>query len=445
MFQIGRILIAGTNSGSGKTTVTLAILSALKKRGLHIASFKCGPDYIDPLFHRQALGIPSYNLDPYFLNNSGLNRLLSNYSCSEILIIEGVMGYYDGISTTTEASTYDVAKKTQTPVILVMNTKGMCASAGAVMKGFKDFMPNSNIKGVIFNRLNPSMYPYMSNIACENGLIPLGFLPQCDSLSIPSRNLGLYTDISNNKLSKIFDELSNLAAENLDLDSILNLAETAPSLSETNNYFQKKTSAKLALSKDEAFCFIYEENIDLLKSLGFEIEFFSPLHDSQLPNNYDALWICGGYPEAYSKELSTNKKMLSSLKSAIQHRMPTIAECGGFMYLHRKMDGHDMVGVIDAESSETKRLQRFGYINLTAEHDNLLCKKGESIRAHEFHYWTSSDYGDSFIAKKAGKNLSYPCIHASETMYAGFPHLYLPANPSFAHNFFNKALKYKNN
>lgn len=444
MVQIKRILISGVSSGSGKTTVALSIIAALKKRGLNVTAFKCGPDYIDPIFHRQALDVPSYNLDPYFLDKDGLCRTISNYGKSDISVIEGVMGYYDGISTTTNASTYDVARKTRTPVVLVMDTKGMGASAGAIMKGFAEFREESNIRGVIFNRLKPAMYSYMSKIARENGLAPLGFLPMCEDAEISSRNLGLSTDFSETKLAEKIELLSDLAIKHIDLDGVLEMSGAAPELPQSFQSKKAESIAKIAVSRDKAFCFMYEENLDLLKATGFEIEFFSPLYDTELPKNCHALWLCGGYPEEYGEELSNNKSMCSSIKDAIAGGMPTVAECGGFMYLHRRMGGHDMLGAIDAECGETKKLQRFGYIELTAERDNLFCKRGESIRAHEFHYWTSSDYGDGFTAKKAGRELSYPCIHASDAMYAGFPHLYLPANSGFADELLKKALLHAN-
>ena len=196
---------------------------------------------------------------------------------------------------------------------------------------------------------------------------------------------------------------------------------------------------RIAVSRDKAFCFMYSENIELLEELGCEIAYFSPLADEKLPEGISGLYLCGGYPELYAKELSANASMLESVRTAIAGGLPTIAECGGFMYLHGSIDEIPMAGVIHGDSFRTHHLQRFGYTKITAAHDNLLCAAGESIRAHEFHYYDSEDNGEDYIAEKASNGKTYRCCHATDTMYAGYPHIYLPANRRFAENFVGKA------
>lgn len=436
-----RILIAGTNSGCGKTTVTCAILAALKKRGVDVASFKCGPDYIDPMFHRETLGIPSQNLDLFFCMGTQLQSQLAADQHA-LRVIEGVMGYYDGIGTDGIASSYAIAKATSTPVILVLNVKGMYTSAGAIIYGFSQFRPDSGIRGVLFNGATPMLYEGLQQIARDAGIIPLGFLPFDATLAIQSRHLGLVTANEIVDLRKKLDTLALLAEQYIDLNQILLLAAEAPPLSTDQCEKMHVARVRIAVARDEAFCFLYQENLTLLTSLGAELCFFSPIHDSVLPEHIQGLYLPGGYPELHAKALSGNSTMLASVKSAVERDLPTIAECGGFLYLHDTLDGLPMVGVIHAAAFRTAKLQRFGYITLTAQTDNLLCKAKESIRAHEFHYYESDSQGSDYLAGKPNSKRQYACIHATDSLYAGFPHLYFPSNPVFAESFIKQADKY---
>lgn len=437
-----RVLIAGTNSGCGKTTVSCALLAAFKARGVDISSFKCGPDYIDPMFHRAALGVPAYNLDPYFSEPKELRARLA--AASALSIVEGVMGYYDGIGTEGRASTYDVAAATDTPVILVVNARGMYTSAGALLSGFAHFRKNSRIRGVIFNNASPTLYEGLKQIAQNAGVTPLGFLPFDASLSIQSRHLGLVTA---EEIADIQDKLcllGELAQKYIDLDGVLRLASSASPLNETLEAIEPVSKVHIAVARDKAFCFLYEENLELLSALGAELCFFSPITDSSLPFDIQGLYLPGGYPELHAKELSQNATMRGEIRTAIQNGLPTIAECGGFLYLHDALDGFSMAGVIHATAKRVEKLCRFGYATLIAGRDNLLCKKGENIRAHEFHYYESTLPGADFISQKASDGKKQRCIHATDTIYAGFPHLYFPANPKFAENFIRKAAEYAN-
>ena len=438
-----RLLVAGTNSGCGKTTVTLALLAALKKRGLRLSSFKCGPDYIDPMFHRAVLGVPSFNLDPFFCDEEQLRGVFASHA-AELSVIEGVMGYYDGIGTEGRASTYSVAKATKTPVVLVVNVRGMYTSAGAIIQGFKSFRPESGIEGVIFNGASAMLYKDLAKIAENAGVRAYGYLPKVPEAEIGSRHLGLITAAEIEDLQARLSLLGDAAEKSLDIEGLLELAASAPGAAaqQKSEKNAPEEHIKLAVARDEAFCFIYEENLELLAAAGFDIVYFSPLHDEALPEGISALYLPGGYPELYTEQFSKNNRMLDSVKRSIEGGLPTFAECGGFMYLHETLDGVPMAGVIHAACYKTDRLQRFGYVTLTAQEDNMFCRTGESIRAHEFHYYESDDPGRGFKAEKPSGKRGWECVHASQTLYAGFPHLYLPANPQFAESFAKKAAAY---
>ena len=439
-----RILITGTNSGCGKTTVSIALMKALKERALDICAFKCGPDYIDPMFHRAVLGIPSYNLDPFFCTPEQLRGVLSAHA-REISVAEGVMGYYDGIGPEGDASTFSVAQATKTPVILVVNVRGMYTSAGAIIKGFKSFRKDSGIEGVIFNGASAMTYMDLAKIAEAQGVKPLGFMPKLPEAEIGSRHLGLITAAEIEDLQERIAALGRAAEEHLDLDGITELARTAPEVTGPDAAGCVKKAAggiPIAIARDEAFCFIYEENIEVLKAAGFEPVWFSPLHDKELPGDVKALYLPGGYPELYTLKLSENNGMLHSVKNAVLQGLPTFAECGGFMYLHEYLDGAAMVGAVKGRSFKTPKLQRFGYVTLTAKEDNLFCPAGGSIRAHEFHYYDSDNNGASFRAEKPSGKRGWDCVIANKNLFAGYPHLYLPANPGFAESFARRASEY---
>jgi cobyrinic acid a,c-diamide synthase len=436
-----RILIAGSHSGCGKTTVICAALGALKKRGVKLSAFKCGPDYIDPMFHRRVLGVPSRNLDPFFCGPELLRRRLSEAE-GDVSLLEGAMGYYDGIGPEGRYGAYDVARETKTPVALVIDAKGAYASTGALISGFLRYREQSQIKGVIFNNASPALYGGLSSIAEKVGVKPLGFLPTEVNVAIQSRHLGLTTAEDIPDLKEKLDLLCELAERYIDIDALLELAAAAPPLVSVKSGVCPLGSARVAVARDGAFCFTYEENLEALKALGCELAFFSPLSDEVLPEGASGLYLCGGYPELHLKELSENVPMLKAVREAARAGTPTIAECGGFLYLHDAIDGVPMAGVVRARARKTGRLQRFGYVELIAQRDNLLCAAGESSRSHEFHYYESSDRGADFIAKKPLSEKSWPCARGTQTLYAGFPHLYFDSNPAFAENFVRKVLEY---
>ncbi len=446
--KIPRVVIAGTNSGSGKTTITCAILQALVNRGLKTAAFKCGPDYIDPMFHSRVIGAKSSNLDLYFFDSNTARYLLAkNSKGCDLSVIEGVMGFYDGLDITgTEASTYDVARVTDSPVILVVNARGAALSVLAVIRGFLDFCPDNHISGVIMNQCSGSTYDVLKaeiQARFEGRVRPLGYMPKMKDASIESRHLGLITAGEITDLKEKMQLLAEQAENSIDIDGIIRLADS----SDTVNYEPVLLTGfgepvRIAVARDEAFCFYYEDSIEALEDMGAEIIPFSPLHDSRLPDPVHGLYIGGGYPELYAQALSGNTSMRKSVLSALEKNVPCIAECGGFMYLTQSIDSMEMTGYLPGNCYDTKKLSRFGYVELISGKDGLLCRQGKSIRGHEFHYWDCEFTGEDFTAKKrSGKTWS--CVFHNDTLYAGFPHFHFYANPEFAVNFYNACLKEK--
>lgn len=440
-YRLPRIMIAGTQSGCGKTTITCAVLWALQAKGERIAAFKCGPDYIDPMFHSKVIGVPSRNLDCFLCGEQNVKSLLAkNSKEASLALIEGVMGFYDGLSgDRTEASSYHLSEVTQTPVVLVANCKGKSLSLAAELQGFADFLPN-RISGVILNGATTMTYPMYKRIIEEyTGLKPLGYLPTIPETAFESRHLGLVTAGEVSSLRQKVRLLGEKAAETIDLCELLKLAQTAPSLSCEPLSFSPAGRCRVGVALDHAFCFYYRDNLELLAELGAEIVYFSPLKDKALPKNLDGLIFGGGYPELYGSQLSGNETFLQSLQKAAEAGIPIYAECGGFLYLQQSIAAAEggrfpMAGILPGDGKMTERLTRFGYLTLTAREKNLLCGKGESIHAHEFHYSDSSCNGDVFLAEKpSGK--SWDCFQMKENILAGYPHLHFYGNPDFARNF----------
>ena len=447
--NFSRIMIAGTGSGCGKTTVTCGILKALVNRRIKAAAFKCGPDYIDPMFHTEVIGIKSRNLDTFLCGENAVKYLFaSNSEKAEISVIEGAMGFYDGLGNDGSHSSYAISQLTGTPVILVVNCKGMSLSIAAMIKGYSDFMPN-NIKGVIINSVSPAIYPMYKQIIEEHThLKVLGFLPKLPEASVESRHLGLVTASEIEGLQQKLNLLADNVEKYIDIEGILKLAETVTPFEYEPIAINEKYRCKIAVAKDSAFCFYYQDSLELLEQLGAELVYFSPLHDKGLPENISGLILGGGYPELYARDLSQNKSMLIDIKKAIYEGMPTFAECGGFMYLQQSIidengNSNSMVGAIDGNSTMQNKLSRFGYTTLTAKRDNLLCLEGESINAHEFHYCDSDNNGSDFEAIKPNSGKKWDCIFALDTLVAGYPHMHFYGNLEFAKKFVHKCNKFK--
>ena len=441
--KINRVLISAPSSGAGKTTVTCGILKVLKRHGKNVVSFKCGPDFIDPLFHERVLAVPSHNLDLFLADEQTVKRVFCDAAKGcDIAVTEGAMGYYDGLSTNSDtASAYHTARVLNFPVILVINARGKALSALAEIQGFMHFRTDSRIKAVIFNQMSESVYNSIKPEVEKLGIIPLGYVPKMPDAAIESRHLGLKTPSDIADIDKRLDLLADCMEKTVDFDKLTELAQTADCMDEPPEMcFEKNYNVNIAVAKDEAFCFIYHENIALLERFGAKIKYFSPLHDEHLPENIHGLILPGGYPEVYAKELSRNVLMLNNIKESIQKGLPTLAECGGFLYLHRALEGMDgrfyqMCGVFEKRAYRTDRLQRFGYVTLSANAENPYLH--ESIRAHEFHYCESEESMTACCAKKPNGR-TWECMITRDNLLAGFPHMYYLSDVSFVERFLER-------
>ena len=503
--SLPRLMIAAPGSGSGKTLITCGLLRLLQRKNLHPAAFKCGPDYIDPMFHRQVLGIPSRNLDTFFSPAASANAantantlntantantvpaILARAAAkneADIAIIEGVMGYYDGTGASgMDASSFDLAQQTDTPVILILNAKGMSRSVVPQLKGFADYeKENRRIRGVILNRISPGMFPLMKKwIEEDTDIRVIGYLPQDDSISWGSRHLGLLQPQELTDLQEQIDHLADTLEKTIDLEALLEAASTAPAILMPSEGGGKKTDTSLmssessekkadaarvktaapriAVARDEAFSFYYEDNLEMLQECGAELIFFSPVHDSNLPEA-DGLLLGGGYPELHAQALARNEEMKAQIRKCAAKGMPVLAECGGFMYLQENLvltdrtagkDGagqktYKMCGLLPGTCRMTDRLVRFGYIELEkkdGESKEAGCMKdGHRIRGHEFHYFDSTDNGAACIARKPGGRRSWDCMVVRGNIMAGFPHLYYRSDPDFAAAFVEKCRQF---
>lgn len=474
--KVNRIMIAAPKSGSGKTTITCALLQALKNTGRQVVSFKCGPDYIDPMFHEKAIGVPAKNLDTFFTDAEQTRRLfLKDIRQDSFAVLEGVMGLFDGLGgIREEGSSYHLAKVTRTPIILVVDAKGMGRSVIPLIAGFLSYDKERLIQGVILNRISKSYYEILKSLMEEELGIPiLGFMPDKQEFCIGSRHLGLFLpDEQSQEMRDIREKLQQITrafGQTVSIEAITRIAQNAkeiecgakstadcntlaPCITQTQDMGMTAGSTPqarpvIAVARDEAFCFYYADNLRLLQEYGAQIIYFSPLHDGKLPDKCHGLLIGGGYPELYAWQLSQNSAMRSAVKEAVKNGMPVVAECGGFMYLHSSITDkeglrHDMAGVIPATCYDTGRLVRFGYIKIQ-EKQSYFLPEGERIKGHEFHYYDSSDNGNDAIAIKPVTGKKYSCIMEGETYWMGFAHLYYPSNPLFAKQFVAKAEKYK--
>ena len=443
--ELPRILIAGTNSGCGKTTFVSGLLTALKRREKDLRAFKCGPDYIDPMFHASALGVPCRNLDLQFFDENTLRFSLAKNGGS-LSVIEGVMGYYDGVGMTTRASSYAVAMASDTPAVLVVDARGAAHSVLAVIGGFLNLHSKSHIRGVILNRCSAMLYPRMKQAIADQfggAVLPLGYLPVMKDCTLESRHLGLITAQEMTDLQKKLEALADQIEKSVDIPALCALAASAPALSwEPVALPEEGPPLRIAVARDNAFCFYYEDNLDLLRSLGAELVPFSPIADAALPENIRGLYLGGGYPELYAESLSENQSMKDSIRQALEAGLPCIAECGGFLYLQKELEGRPMVGFLPGTGHNTGKLSRFGYVTLTAQKDNLLCAAGEQLPAHEFHYYDTTCNGEDFLAQKADGR-AWRCGIATENLYAGFPHFHFYAHPQMAARFLAACRKEK--
>lgn len=457
-----RFMIAATGSGSGKTMITCGLLQALKMRGMAAGAFKCGPDYIDPMFHEKVLHIKSRNLDPFFTDRQMTRYLFQTAAKGmRISIMEGVMGYYDGLGgISTRASAYELARITETPVILVVNTKGMSLSVLPLIQGFLQYQPDSRIQGVILNQMSGMLYPKIkAQIEAQLQIPVLGYVERIPELTWESRHLGLMLPDEVRGLAENIKKLADIMEKTLDIDAMVQLADRAEAIDDEppeqlSSFFQSKEvrtcragKPVVAVAKDAAFCFLYQDNLRLIEELGGTIRYFSPLQDHCLPKDAGGLLLCGGYPELYAKELAANQSIRREIAGRIISGMPVLAECGGFLYLHKELEDlngevYEMAGVIDGRAYYTGKLQRFGYVTLESQRSGILGAKSQPLRAHEFHYFESTSSGADFLAEKPAGGRSWRCIHGSEQRLMGFPHLYYYANPEFVLEFLQACIRW---
>ena len=509
--EFRKIVIAADRSGAGKTTVSCGLLAVLKKRGVKVQSFKCGPDYIDPMFHRRVLGVSSGNLDSFFTEAMTLREIFRARMAerrSELALVEGVMGYYDGLGgVSSRASTWEIAHILDAPTILVMDAKGASVSIAALVRGMMGFGEDrgaqSGIRGLILNRVSPMFYPRLKSVIEEYcpGIEVLGYLPELPELKVPSRHLGLVEPGEIEDFQRWTERVAAQMEESVEVERLMEIAGVdglnipqALGWDEWNNLKCLDMSAyeigdddatdgqdlpgentwlhgndasvqavtcmtmdggsidrntegakmpesrrvRIAVSEDEAFNFTYEENRALLRQLGAELMPFSPLHDEALPADVDGLILSGGYPELYKDALHAAVSMRASVAEAVKHGLPTIAECGGYMYLLDAIEQVPMCGVLRGDAKRKSRLVRFGYVEAKTRRDSVLGPAGTVLRGHEFHRYDCDFNGaDCTLTKPAAGHgraatsaRSYEGIYLTDSLAAGFPHFYYWSNPA---------------
>ena len=390
--MIPRIIIAGTHSGCGKTTLASALMSALTTRGLTVQPFKVGPDFIDPTHHTAICKRYSRNLDPYMMGKEGvINTLRTASEGADIAIIEGVMGMYDGLEGSDFGSTAHLAKLTETPVLLTVDVKGMSRSANAIVKGYKSFDNKVNIAGLLFNRVGSPRHRQMIEDSLKSEAV--GWIPWKRDKSVHSRHLGLKMAHETTSMG----EFGRIIEENCNIDRIIEIARSAPELTipktqteATNKKIKKNENQPyklhLGVAYDSAFCFYYQDNLDLLRRNGVKLVFFSPISD-HLPD-VDALYLGGGYPEMHGEALEKSP-CRAEIKTAIENGMPVYAECGGLLYLTRSIEdsrNYKMVGVLNADAVKKDKFQALGYVEAECTGGTSVLNAGIGFRGHEFHY-----------------------------------------------------------
>ena len=452
-----RLLIAAPSSGSGKTTVTVGIMAALSENR-EVQGFKVGPDYIDPNYHSIATGRISRNLDTWMLSKNNVAGIFSRgQKGADISIIEGVMGLFDGIDGKSErGSSAEVAKLLKVPVVLVIDVRSMARSAAAIALGFKNFDPDLILGGVIANRVGSLKHAQMVTEAFENiGLKVLGCIPRDASLNVPERHLGLYTAGERSQATeKFIANAKRSVQQHIDLEQLMEIADNTPQI--THSYppiiKSEKKNIRIAIARDEAFSFYYQDNFDLLEAAGAEIVFFSPLRDEKLPEDISGLYLGGGYPELYASQLSDNSKLLTSIVKMIHLGLPTYAECGGLMTLTSHFldaDGkkHPMLAVLPGYTQLTNKL-KMGYREVSSLGETLLLDEDDFARGHEFHYseWINEKDSEHLaykIKSRDGKNENLTGF-TKGNLLASYIHLHFGSNPEIATTFVDKCEAWQN-
>lgn len=488
-------MIAAMSSGSGKTILTAALAAFYKNQKKRVSVLKCGPDYLDPIFHNRVLSEEEKggkNIDLFLQGRKKAVRIFKDLTeGADIALVEGVMGFYDGISGTSENSAWDIAEILGLPVILAVKPSGVSVTLAAAIKGLMTFRQSSHIIGIILTDCKSSTYAYLKPILeSETGLTVFGYLPHFEAAEIQSRHLGLAA-VASGEIQEIQEKFSAIAEklpDTIDLDGIYETAEDSGDRAGRDSFFSGQSRVKIAVAYDDAFCFYYRTSLEALRKAGAELCFFSPLSDSRLPEDISGLYLGGGYPELFLRELRDNRSIRDSILEVLSGGLPFIAECGGFMYLHKSitpvknMNGDDvraesfeehryeMVGYLDGDCYNTGKLNRFGYLKFkndgADEKKSTLFNSDEFIPAHEFHYYESTAPGVDLLAVKErlGRSGTSSALAAKDYVsdqgnrtyrmewrfgytgdgyYAGFPHIDLGGEIPVAEKFVEAALLYR--
>jgi len=451
--RIPRLVIAGTHSGTGKTTVTMGLIAALRKRGYEVQPFKAGPDYIDPSYHSQVGDRVCHNLDSWLLNRTVILEIFNRrVKGTDLAIIEGVMGLFDGLDATDEhGSTAHLAKILEAPVILIIDGRSMSRSAAAMAYGYKNLDPHIQLAGIIVNWVASATHYQMIREAIEElvDLPVLGFIPREEGLALPERHLGLIPTHEHSLSLDYVERLAQIMEKNINLERLLEIAYSAPPLPCYRPCLYQRPAIsppelRLGVAWDQAFNFYYEENLELLRHWGVEIITFSPLQDSQIPPDIQGLYLGGGFPELFAPQLEENRGMRRAIKEAIDQGLPTYAECGGLMYLMESIEdltgkNYEMVGALMGKAKMQKRRMALGYVEVEVLRDNLLSRRGDRYRGHEFH-WSILEGTDPSIpmAYQLSKKLAPEVRHDGfiiGNLLASYTHLHFASFPRLAENF----------
>lgn len=443
-----RLTIAAPSSGCGKTTVTLALLAALSRRGVVVAPFKVGPDFIDPGHHARACGRISRNLDGWMCGENWVRQAFAQGSLgAELALIEGVMGLFDGAAGDSEVgSSAEVAKWLGAPVLLVIDARAQARSAAAVLQGFANFDPLLQVAGVIFNRVGSPGHAEMLReaVASVPGLPPvLGCLPRSEELALPERHLGLVTAEDAGYDAAFFARLADWVEDHVDLDELIRVAAPHPACGHPlpegeGKQLKAGSPVRIAVARDAAFCFYYLDNLELLEAAGAELVFFSPLADEHLPAGIDGLYLGGGYPELHAARLAANAGLRQQIHSAATAGLPVYAECGGFMYLSEAIDQQPMVGVFPARARMLPRRRALGYREVTLSADSLLGPAGTMARGHEFHY-SEMELPEAIsrcyrMTRRQGEVVGEEGYRTGNVL-GSYVHLHFGSNPQLPKNF----------
>lgn len=450
-----RIVIAGTNSGAGKTTVTIGLMAALKKRGFVVQGFKCGPDYIDPTYHTVITGRPSRNIDGWMLGHNVVRDIVARASQgADISMIEGVMGMFDGKSPTSNVgSTAEISVITNSPVLLVVNCASMARSAAAIVKGFQAMADGARIVGVIANRVGSEGHYKLVKTAIEQecGIPVVGYLLKNADISVPERHLGLVPSIERGDLDPFFTRLTELIEATVDIDLIYELAMTEDLKEASDSIFSSQVAEKvtIAVAKDAAFNFYYEENFELLESYGAKLCYFSPLKNEPVPAGADSLYLGGGYPEEFANVLANNEETKQSIRNFIEDGKPVLAECGGYMYLNESIETtsgevFNMVGLIPGKVKMQTKLAALGYREIKGRTGNFLLDEQMSAKGHEFHFSKCELAGEVTPAYETkGMRGVKQEGYMNGNVVAGYTHFHFASNPAIVERWIEQCVKMK--